>query len=115
MATRHLTRSSIVLVLAIALLGAACTSSTEESVDTATTTTIDAEAERTTAMCRTLDLLSNAGATPGSASLAITDTDLVGLTTTEQAEYGDLLISAPRAECTEHIAYADEIAYWLGF
>ncbi|MCL1595554.1 MAG: hypothetical protein M3132_14495 [Actinomycetia bacterium] len=114
MASRHLMRSSIVLVLAIALLAAACSSNTDESVDT-TTTTIDVEAERVTAMCRTLDLLSNANATPGSASLAITQTDLDDLTTTEQVAYGDFLISAPRAECTEHIAYADEIAYWLGF
>jgi hypothetical protein len=108
-------------VLAIAVLGASCSSSDGDNGDSTTVT----EAERTGTddlleeavleMCRTLDLFSFAGTPPGNASVAMTETDLVDATAGERTAYGRLLIEAPRAECSEHSLYADEIAYWLGF
>ena len=108
-------------VLAVALLSASCSSSDADPADSTTVT--DAEGtgtdelleEAVIEMCRTLDLFSFAGTPPGNASVAMTETDLVGATTSERTAYGRLLIEAPRAECPEHGLYADEIAYWLGF
>lgn len=45
----------------------------------------------------------------------MTKTDLEGVTSSEWAAYGNVLIAAPRVACPEHIEYADDIAYWLGF
>jgi hypothetical protein len=67
------------------------------------------------AMCRTLSLFETAGVAPGPASVAVTEVDLDGLTSSESAAYAAILISAPRSACPEHTALADAIAYWLGF
>ena len=121
-------RKSIYLLLSISLVAAACSPSgdadedsspTEGSQTTSNGTDPDATAteteQRTQDMCRTLDLLSFAGVTAGPASQSLTRTDLVGLSPAETAQYGDLLVSAPREACREHTPFADEIAYWLGF
>ena len=103
-------------VLAVALLSASCSSSDADPADSTTVTNTDELLEEAVIeMCRTLDLFSFAGTPPGNASVAMTETDLVGATTSERTAYGRLLIEAPRAECPEHGLYADEIAYWLGF
>lgn len=108
-------------VLAIAVLGASCSSSDGDPDDSTTVTEVDGTGtddlleEAMVEMCRTLDLFSFAGTPPGNASVAMTETDLVGATASERTAYGRLLIEAPRAECPEHSLYADEIAYWLGF
>jgi len=107
--------------LAIAVLSASCSSSDGDPTDSTTVTESEGEGtddlleEAIVEMCRTLDLFSFAGTPPGNASVAMTETDLVGATATERTVYGRLLIEAPRAECQEHGLYADEIAYWLGF
>lgn len=111
----------IVAVLAVGLLAASCSSSDADSADS--TTVIEAEGadaddlleDSIIEMCRTLDLFSFAGTPPGNASVAMAETDLVGATASEHTAYGRLLIEAPRADCQDHILYADEIAYWLGF
>jgi len=131
MASNRFVRTSIVLVLAISLVAAACSSSGGADENTSTTSlgiSEDADAststtklddavdeQRTREMCRTLDLLSFAGVTAGPASQSLTRTDLVGLSPAATAQYGDLLVTAPRQACQEHIPFADEIAYWLGF
>jgi hypothetical protein len=108
-------------VLAIGVLGASCSSSDGDPDDSTTVTEVDGTGtddlleEAMVEMCRTLDLFSFAGTPPGNASVAMTETDLVGATASERTAYGRLLIEAPRAECPEHSLYADEIAYWLGF
>ena len=106
--------------LVIAVLAASCSSSDADPDDSTTVTAEGSGAddlleEAVVEMCRTLDLFSFAGTPPGNASVAMTETDLVGATATERTVYGRLLIEAPRAECPEHGPYADEIAYWLGF
>jgi hypothetical protein len=110
-------RYGLIAVVAFALLVAACSSS--ESDVASSTTMIDASEELATEaiseMCRTLDLFSFAGTPPGNASEALAETDLVAATAVERTAYGRVLIEAPRAECPEHVQYADEIAYWLGF
>jgi hypothetical protein len=102
------------LALAFGVLAAAC-SSTAPQESTTTTVADDTDAEAITAMCRTLELLSSASVPPGNAAESIVTTDLDGLPSQEKAAYGDLLIRAPLEECANQIAYADEIAYWLGF
>lgn len=108
-------------VLGIAVLSASCSSSGSDAEESTTvteaegTSTDDLLDEAVDEMCRTLDLFSFAGTPPGNASIAMTETDLVGATATELTVYGRLLVEAPRAECPEHTLYADEIAYWLGF
>jgi len=125
------------LLVAISLVAAACSSSGETdengsttSIETSQDTEIDQGADASTSttkpnattieqdtqdMCRTLDLLSFAGVTAGPASQSLTRTDLAGLSAAATAQYGNLLVSAPREACQEHIPFADEIAYWLGF
>ncbi len=99
----------IALVVAVALLAAACSSSEP------TETGIRQPGDQAFAdMCRTLDLLSSAGVPAGQAAASIAATDLADLTSVEIADYGDLLVSAPSEECSRHIDYADDIAYWLG-
>lgn len=66
-------------------------------------------------MCRTLDLLAAAGVPGPQAAAAMASTDLQDATSQQKARYGDILASAPSAACPEHIAYAEDIAYWLGF
>ena len=66
-------------------------------------------------MCRTLDLLSTAEVPAARAAVSMTETDLTGFSSGEMAAYGDILIVASRGACSEHIEYADDIAYWLGF
>ncbi len=107
-------KALIVLVLALGLVAAACSSSEPEEATT-TTGAVDDRAVAVATMCRTLELLSAASVPPGNAAASIVTTDLDGLTASEKAEYGDVLVLAPREECTDQIAYADEIAYWLGF
>lgn len=126
-------RTSLVLGVVLALVAAACSPSTDgEDAESTTTTTLsgeagaeaDPDADSTTStttveavaeMCRTLDLLSYAGVTAGPASQSLTRTDLSELSAAATVRYGDLLVSAPRESCQEHIPFADEIAYWLGF
>jgi hypothetical protein len=111
----------IAAVLAIGVLAASCSSSGTDPAASTTVTgaegtgTDDLLEEAVVEMCRTLDLFSFAGTPPGNASVAMTETDLVGATASERTAYGRLLIEAPRAGCHEHGLYADEIAYWLGF
>jgi hypothetical protein len=106
--------------LVISVLAASCSSSDADPDDSTTVTEAEGEGgddlaeEAVVEMCRTLDLFSFAGTPPGNASVAMTETDLVGATASERTAYGRLLIEAPRAECPEHSLYADEIAYWLG-
>jgi hypothetical protein len=108
-------------VLAVAVLSASCSSSGTDPADSTTVTGADEAGteqlleEAVVEMCRTLDLFSFAGTPPGNASVAMNETDLVDATAGERTAYGRLLIEAPRAECSEHARYADEIAYWLGF
>jgi len=104
-------KSLLALALAFGVLAAACSSSAPEETTTTTVTDADAVA----AMCRTLELLSSAGVPAGNAAEAITSTDLDGLSTSEKAAYGELLVRAPAQECPDQIDYADEVAYWLGF
>jgi len=130
----RIVRKSLILGLALSLVAAACSSNTDPEDDGSTTTTnvseegvgeTEAEADSSTTttlseeavaqMCRTLNLLSFAGVTAGPASVSLTRTDLAELSPFEMARYSDLLISAPREACQEHIPFADEIAYWLGF
>jgi hypothetical protein len=118
--------------LAVAMLVASCTSSTSDTdlLSTATSAVAPETDETTsghppdldgpdeaaiTAMCRTLDLLSSAGVLAGRASASMDETDLKAFSSVELAAYGDTLMAAPRVACPEHIDYADEIAYWLGF
>jgi len=127
MARTRSIRKSIYLLLAISLVAAACSSSgdadensspTADPQETGSGTVPDAETDTeqdTQDMCRTLDLLSFAGVTAGPASQSLTRTDLVELSPAATAQYGNLLVSAPREACQEHIPFADEIAYWLGF
>jgi hypothetical protein len=105
-------------IMAFALVLGSCSSSTTETstaADSEDTASDEVQAEAVAAMCRTLDLLSSAGTPPGNASVAMDETDLEGATASERTLYGRVLIEAPRDECREHIDYADEIAYWLGF
>jgi len=110
----HSRRVVAAFVVVVALLAAACSPSTVESEVSTTTEGPDIE-ESFASMCRTLELLSAAGAPPGRASEAITATDLEDATSTDMELYGAMLVSAPRALCPEQVDYADEIAYWLGF
>lgn len=106
---------SIVAVLLIAVVALTSCSSTS---DDTTTTVVDDEAAQALAveqMCRTLSILVNANASPGHASEGMAATDLDGATPDEMATYGDILVLAPRTSCPEFAAYADEIAYWLGY
>ena len=114
MRTTSFPKALLALALAFGILAAAC-SSAEPQESTTTTVAADTEAEAIAAMCRTLELLSSASVPPGFAAESIVTTDLNGLTAQEKAAYGDLLIRAPLEECANQIAYADEIAYWLGF
>jgi hypothetical protein len=105
-------------IVAFALVLGSCSSSTTEASTTTEsedTASDELQAEAVSAMCRTLDLLSSAGTPPGNASVAMDETDLEGATASERTLYGRVLIEAPRDGCPEHIDYADEIAYWLGF
>lgn len=113
MRTASFQRTLTVLVVALGVLAAACSSSEPEE----TTTTIaveDIAVDAAESMCRTLELLSSAGVSAGAASEAITVTDLDGISAQEMSAYGELLVRAPRAECTEQVEYADAVAYWLG-
>lgn len=104
-------RILIALVVAIALLATACSSASPPEA-----TAAQPGGDQTAAgMCRTLDLLSTAGVPAGQAAASIAATDLADLTSVEIAGYGDLLVSAPREECSRNTDYADDIAYWLGF
>jgi len=137
MVSPHFIRKSVYLLVAISLVAAACSSSGETdeagsttSIETSQDAGVDqgtdasnpttqpdaTEIEQDTQdMCRTLDLLSFAGVTAGPASQSLTQTDLAGLSGAATARYGNLLVSAPRVACQEHVPFADEIAYWLGF
>lgn len=122
MVSAHFIRKSVYLLVAISLVAAACSSSGETDENGSTTsievsqdTDVAAIEQDTQDMCRTLDLLSFAGVTAGPASQSLTRTDLAGLSAAATAQYGNLLVSAPREACQEHIPFADEIAYWLGF
>ena len=120
-------RSIIVLVAVFALALGACSS--DDSGDTSTTTsaeggdtesgapstTVPDDEEAVAQMCRTLQLLNNAGVFPQTAAVAMEATDLLDATSQERAAYGDLLVLAPQEECTYLTGYADEIAYWLGY
>jgi hypothetical protein len=118
------TRVLIVAMVMFAALPAGCSSSgddtttTEGGSTTIPTTTIPVDGiteEAVVEMCHTLSLLFNAGALPGSAAFSIELTDLTDATPEEKTLYGEVLVVAPGRACPEHIAYADEIAYWLGF
>lgn len=100
----------IALVVAIALLATACSSSEPTGPGITQPDGDQAVAD----MCRTLDLLSTADVPAGQAAASIAATDLADLTSAEIAGYGDLLVSAPREGCSQHSDYADDIAYWLG-
>ncbi len=132
MKRRPVLRISIIGITVGALLVASCTSSTPETDPPSTvTSTVTPESDESTsieppdregsdqaavtAMCRTLDLLSAAGVPAGRAAGSMTETDLKGVSSIEWAAYGDVLIAASRVACPEHIEYADDIAYWLGF
>lgn len=117
-------RIAAVFSLAIVLTVASCSSTTSDSTTTSAEESTVAEEDAGSvseddaaiaAMCRTLGLLDAGGVAPGPASVAMTEVDLKGLSTSESADYGATLIAAPRSACPEHTAYADEIAYWLGF
>ncbi len=104
-------RSVGLLILAIALVLGACSSS---ATDTTTTTTVDTDATDAR-MCRTLELLEAAGVPGPSAALAIEKVDLANAPSQARGAYGDLLVSATRNLCPASTAYADDVAYWLGF
>lgn len=94
--------------------------STVTTGPSASTTTISVDEDDLAAlldaeMCRTLDLLSTAGVPPSTAALAIASTDLTAASSTEKADYSRRLVGAPPRECPEHVFYADEISYWLGY
>ncbi|MFO7700764.1 MAG: hypothetical protein R6W79_09205 [Acidimicrobiia bacterium] len=114
-------RTSSTLLVALALLIVGCSSTSEATTTTTTTTTttipdpdsalsIDAEG-----MCRTLDLMVAGGVPAPQAAAAMLDVDLASATSTERAEYGDLLASSPQTTCPEHRLYAEDVTYWLGF
>jgi hypothetical protein len=117
-------RIAAALSLTVVLTVASCSSSTSDTTTSSTEApTVSVEDGGSVsdldvavaAMCRTLSLLDAAGVAPGPASVALTEVDQDGLTTSELAAYGAMLIEAPRSACPEHTALADEIAYWLGF
>lgn len=124
MASTTRTRIAVALLIATTVTVASCSSSTS---DTTTSSTVaptgsvqdDGSSSDDDAviagMCRTLSMFEAAGVAPGPASVAITEVDLDGLTSSESAAYGAMLITAPRTACPQHTALADEIAYWLGF
>ena len=105
-------------MLASALVIAACSGSSDETTTT-TSAVPDSQVQDAETleqeMCRTLALLSSVGANPPAAAIALLETDLDGATGQQMTAYGDLLIGAPVSACPAHIAYAEEIAYWLGF
>ncbi|MFO7691212.1 MAG: hypothetical protein R6W83_11785 [Cryobacterium sp.] len=121
---RHGMRTSSTLLVALALLIVGCSSTSETTTTTTTTATtttttipdpesalfIDAEG-----MCRTLDLMVAGGVPAPQAAAAMLDVDLASATSTERAEYGDLLASSPQTTCPEHRLYAEDVTYWLGF
>lgn len=111
-------RIAAALSLTVVLTVASCSSSTSDATTSSTeapTVSVSDVDVAVAAMCRTLSLLDAAGVAPGPASVALTEVDQDGLTTSELAAYGATLIEAPRSACPEHTALADEIAYWLGF
>jgi len=99
--------------VATAIAGSTSSTSSGSSADPTPTVAMN-EQQAAEAMCRTLDRLSSDGLTPGQAAASIAATDLARLTPSGMADYGALLISAPRQQCVRHIEYADDIAYWLG-
>ncbi len=119
---RHTT--ALLAVTAMVILGA-CSSSTADSTTTAPPTSAGptATASSGTAatdqvelqMCRTLELLEAAGVTGPAGAFALEAVDLADADGPTRSAYGDLLISAPRSHCSDFIAYADDVAYWLGF
>ena len=117
-------RIAAALLLAVVLTVASCSSSTSDTTTSSTESptvsqedggSVSDDDVAVAAMCRTLSLFDAAGVAPGPASVALTEVDLDGLTTSESAAYGAVLIGAPRSACPEYTALADEIAYWLGF
>lgn len=115
---------SVALLLTVVLTVASCSSSTSDTTTSSTEASTVSQEDgdsvsdddvAVAVMCRTLSLFDAAGVAPGPASFALTEVDLDGLTSSESATYGAMLIAAPRSSCPEHTALADEIAYWLGF
>ena len=121
-------RYLVVVVVALAMLAASCSSGGDDAADdgSSTTTSIEEGGPETTIpdddvivtaeeMCRTFDLFVNAGVIPPIAARSLSDTDLVGATSTQKALYGDVVAEAPRTLCPVHTSYAADVAYWLGF
>ena len=121
-------RYLVVVVAALAVLAASCSSGDDDTADdgSSTTTSIEEGGPETTIpdddvivsaeeMCRTFDLFVNAGVIPPIAARSLSDTDLVGATSTQKARYGDVVMEAPRTLCPVHSTYAADVAYWLGF
>ncbi len=117
----------MVVVAVLAMLAASCSSGDDDAADdgSSTTTSIEEGAPETTIpdedvivsaeeMCRTFDLFVNAGVIPPIAARSLSDTDLVGATSTQKAAYGDIVMEAPRTLCPVHTTYAADVAYWLG-
>ena len=120
-------RYLVMVIAVLAVLAASCSSGDDDAADegNSTTTSIEDGAPETTIpdedlivsaedMCRTFDLFVNAGVIPPIAARSLSDTDLVGATSTQKAAYGDIVMEAPRTMCPVHTAYAADVAYWLG-
>jgi hypothetical protein len=107
----------LIAILALALVVAGCSSSSEDATSTTVMTTIPAGVVVPTVdeMCRTLSLLYNSATPPGNASEGMMATDLADASPAEMAAYGDVLVAAPQSTCPEFAQYADVVAYWLGF
>ncbi len=109
-------RTTLMTIIALALLVVGCSSTSDTTTTTPSTTipestlSIDAEG-----MCRTLDLMVAGGVPAPQAAAAMLEVDLADATSTERAEYGDLLATSPQTTCPEHRLYAEDVTYWLGF
>ena len=104
--------TTAVLAIAFGIAVGGCSST---ATDTTSSTTTAAGEELEQQMCRTLEILEASGVSGPAAANALLTVDLADADNSARSAYGHFLIDASRSHCPASTAYADDVAYWLGF